>query len=386
MMMMSDLDYFPLKLAKGEHFCNREAERLALHRNIDLVRHTVLVSPRRYGKSSLVYKTAAEIVLPFEAIDLFLAHDDKAVTKRILTGIAAILSQLLTPTTKAIASLSQFFSSFKVGVNASGFHLEISHERGVVEPVDQIFDALRALAAYAAHKKRKVILFIDEFQDIASATSSKAIQGAIRHVAQDTQWLIFIFSGSNRHLLLEIFDDKKMPLYMLCDKIFLDRMLMEDYRPHLQKVAQKRWGCALAIEVIQRILTFVELHPFYVNLLCSEIWRHDLPPTLERVSVAWQVCHENEERRVIAELEKLTNNQQDLLKALALSPTAEPTGKHFLKEVGLSLSSVRLGIKTLLEKDMIFKVQKEDPQLSLFKKGQFRVLDPLIAFTLRQYS
>ena len=107
---------------------------------------------------------------------------------------------------------------------------------------------------------------------------------------------------------------------------------------------------------------------------------------MDDVTAAWLACYETEERRLIAELEKLTPNQQDILKAMALNPIRKPTSQVFLNLMGIPLSSVRLGIKSLLEKDMIHVVKKEDRNIPGIKKGQYRVLDPLLAFALRKYS
>ena len=379
-------DYFPSKLAKGEQFCNRVAERKSLKRNIELARHTVLVSPRRYGKSSLVHQVASEIEMPFESIDLFLAHDDKTVIKRVLAGISNIVSQMIPNTQKAAELVQKYFGNFKVTFNAIGFGLELSRTTSLVDPVDQIFDALRSLALLAEEKKKKILLFIDEFQDISNAESSKSMQGAIRHVAQDTAWIVFFFSGSSRHLLLDLFDEKSNPLYMLCDKLLLDRMSSDDYHPHIQKAALDRWGVRIDEMVINRILTLAELHPFYVNFLCNELWKSNRTPSMDEVTAAWITCFETEERRLVVELERLTNNQQDILKAIALHPVSEPTSQAFLNGLNVPLSSVRLGIKSLVEKDILYVVKKEDSNLPGIKKGQYRVLDPLLAFTLRKYS
>ena len=379
-------DYFPSKLAKGEQFCNRVTERKLLKRNIELARHTVLISPRRYGKSSLVHQIATEIDIPFESIDLFLAHDDKAVIKRVLDGISHIVSQIIPNTHKAAEMVQKYFNNFKVSFNAIGLGLELSRTTSLVDPVDQLFDALRSLACLAEEHKSKILLFIDEFQDIFSVESSKSMQGAIRHVAQDTSWLVFFFSGSNRRLLLDLFDEKSNPLYMLCDKLLLDRISSEDYYVHIQKAAQNRWGCNVSDIAINRILTLVERHPFYVNLLCNELWKSDNLPSMDDVMNAWMACFETEERRLVVELERLTVNQQNILKAIALNPINEPTSQAFLSSLNVPLSSVRLGIKSLVEKDMLYVIKKEDNNLPGIKKGQYRVLDPLLSFMLRKYS
>lgn len=383
---MQTHDYFPLKIAQGEQFRNRVDEKALLNRNIVLVRHTVLLAPRRYGKSSLIYKVAEENKAPFAMIDLFLAHDDQTITKRILASIGDVVSQITPITTKALQNIQKYFTNFKVNFSTHGFQIALTHEAGVTHSIDHIFDALKNLSELAESKKQKIILFFDEFQDIAHAENAKSIEGAIRHVAQLSSFLVFIFSGSTRNLLLALFDDSSKPLYKLCDKITIERIAAEHYLPYLQKAAKTRWHDSITEDVILRILTMTELHPFYVNMLCNELWKNNKIPTLNSVSTAWQTCYEQEERWAISEIEKLTTNQQELLKALALQPTHEPTGQHFAAFSGLSTASIRMGLKSLIDKDMVYEIKKEESLLPFLKLGEYRVLDPLIAYALRRYS
>lgn len=384
-MKSSPIDYFPSKLAKAPRFCNRTEERKLLCSNINLGRHTVLISPRRYGKSSLVHQVVSDMQIPCASIDLFLAHDGKAITKRILDGISGAISQIMPLSQKALITAQSFFSHFKIVMEASGFGLQFSHEALGFDPVEQIFDSLKSLAKLAESQKKRALLFLDEFQDITSANNSRSIQGAIRNIAQDTSSLVFVFSGSNRHLLLQLFDDKNKPLYMLCDKIFLDRMSSEEYKPYIQEAAKGKWAKTIEDMVLNRILTLTELHPFYVNLLCNELWKGEFP-TIDDVTKAWVTCYETEERRLISELEKLTTNQQDILKCIGQHPIDEPSSQKFLTEVGLPLSSVRVGIKSLVEKDMLYRVKKDDINIPSLRKGEYRVLDPLLAYVLRKYG
>lgn len=387
---MIKTNLFPSKLALGEQFCNRIEERKLLINNIHKARHTVLVSPRRYGKSSLVHYVMSELNIPFASIDLFLAHDDKTIIKRLLSGISQAITALLKPkdlksglSENLTSKLRKFFNKFQVSLNLGILQIELSHDRGELDVVDQIYNALNALAELATQKKKKVLIFIDEFQDIAAAQSAKSIQGAIRHVAQSTDSLVFIFSGSNRHLLLELFDDKSMPLYMLCDKIELERMSSEDYRPHLQKLAHQRWKKELSEMTLRKIFSLTELHPFYINLLCNKLWE-SVYPDPEKAEANWEICIEEESRRIRAELEKLTRNQQDALKSLALYPTTEPTGQAFSTQSGLAASSLHQIMNVLFEKDMTYRVKAEDPMVSFLKINQVRVLDPMISAYLRK--
>src|SRR3989338_5032371 len=127
-MKTSAIDHFPLRIATGEQFRNRLDEKALLNRNIDLTRHTVLLAPRRYGKSSLVYKVAEESKAPFAVIDLFLAHDEQAMTKRRVLGISQIVSRITPITTKALHSIQKHFNNFKVNFSTHEFQISVAHE------------------------------------------------------------------------------------------------------------------------------------------------------------------------------------------------------------------------------------------------------------------
>lgn len=382
----SENDYFPSKLALGDQFCNRIKEKTQLYHNIEQCRHTVLIAPRRYGKSSLVFKVSSESSYPLSAVDLFLAHDDLSVTKRILTGVSQAISQIMPFEQKVLGKLQVIFNHFRVSMTAFGFGIEATIETSGFDPVDQVLYALKGLSTLATQQKKKVIFFIDEFQDIRESNSSKSIQGAIRHVAQETAHIEFIFSGSNRRLLLELFDDKTKPLYMLCDMMALERMTSHDYRDHLQKQAMTRFKKPLPDFVFEKIIAFTELHPYYVNLLCHELWKSEHIPDMDAVFTAWQYCYESHEDRLISDLEKLTAKQQNILKSIAVNPVTEPTGQQFTTLTKSSSSTINQTIKSLLNKDMIYKVKKTDELLPQVKKNQLRILDPLLSFALKKYA
>lgn len=379
-------DYFPSKLAQGSQFCNRSKERAALHENIKQGRHTVLIAPRRYGKSSLVFKVVNESKMPLASIDLFLAHDDQAVTKRILVGISQGISQIMPLDQKVLAKLQRIFTHFRVSINARGFSIDASIATAGFDSVDQVLSALKGLAELAQQQKKKIILFIDEFQDIREASSSKSIQGAIRHVAQETSSIIFIFSGSNRRLLTELFDDSSKPLYMLCDMFRLDRMASKDYWPHIQALAKKKWGEELPRMIFNKVMSMTELHTYYVNLLCHELWKLKEIPEIDDVFACWEDCYNMHEERLIADLEKLTTKQQDILKALAIYPSVEPTGQSFVSAAKTPASTINQSIRLLLNKDMVYKVKQLDELLPQLKQNQVRVLDPLLGYALKKYS
>lgn len=381
-----EIDYFPAKLAIGAAFCNRVSELKQMHSNIAKSRHTVIYSPRRYGKSSLVNKVVIDLNLPCATIDLFLAHDDNVIIKRIMSGIGEILSHLLTPSQKFLRLAQQLFHNFRVTLGIKGYYVEATFGASTADVIDKIYEALNIVNKLAVEKKRKIVIFFDEFQDIANANGAKSIQGAIRNIAQSTDNIVFIFSGSYQHMLAELFDDKAKPLYMLCDKIYLERIYAKDYKEHINKIAYIKWKKHLKPDVLDKILDLTEAHAFYVNMLCDIIFAGNCLPDLDSVLKAWEKCQDIEQRRIISDIENLAKNQQDVLRLIAIYSPTEPTGAQFVKSVGKASSTIRQCVMTLLQKDFVYLVNRDDTELTFVKKGQYRVLDPLLSKVLRELS
>ncbi len=379
-------DYFPSKLATGKAFCNRQTELKFIYSSINKCRHIVIYSPRRYGKSSLVNQAVTNLDLPHAVIDLFLAHDDRMINKRIMIGISHAISQLFSVTDKVLKKIQENFRNFKVTVGLNEFYIESSFSANTSDIVDQIYEALRILDNFAQEKQQKIIIFFDEFQDIVNSASSKSIQGAIRNVAQSTQNIVFIFSGSYQHMLAELFDDKSKPLYMLCDKIYLPRIYAREYISHINKIAQIKWSQTLKLIVLEKILNLTEAHAFYVNMLCNILFGFDDIPTCADVDSVWNQCQEIEHRRIISDLQNLAVSQQDILRLIAIYNPYEPMGNSFTQISGKAPSTIRQCIAVLLKKDFIYKVTIEDPKLAHIKVGQYRVLDPLMSIILRKLS
>ena len=87
-------NYFPRGIAVGEAFCNRESERKCLSKIIKSGQHTLLMSSRRYGKTSLVRYVIHEMNIPFGEADLFVAIDAKRIEQQVLAGIKWFLKPL----------------------------------------------------------------------------------------------------------------------------------------------------------------------------------------------------------------------------------------------------------------------------------------------------
>ena len=242
-MMIDFKNYFPLKHAKGKAFCNRVTERKKLYSDIKSSQHVLLVSPRRFGKTSLVLYTAEEHNIIYERVDLFVAIDHRAIEELILKGCKSLINKLFTKIERGIDIIKNYFKNVKLKwiVGSDGVNIEIIPEKGI-DSITSILETLKLVESVLKKINKPAILFIDEFQEIGKLAKGRGIEGAIRHVAEQTEYLTFVFSGSNRHLLRQMFDDRNRPLYNLCERINLSQISANSYKPFLNKIAIKNMG------------------------------------------------------------------------------------------------------------------------------------------------
>lgn len=371
-------DYFPLGIATGNAFCNRVAERQRLVKNIKARQHTLITSPRRYGKTSLVLFVLEKLGISYAKVDLFVALDAKACEEQLIHGVQQLISKISTKPERVLHLIRDYFAQAKKSwtIGFKGIQLELVPEKDSDSAVN-IRDALLALESVLAKKRQRAVLFIDEFQEIGALPSAKALEGAIRHVAQETKYLLFVFSGSNRHLLTYMFDDKSRPLYMLCERIILDRINENHYVEFINKIALKTWGRHFSVETLSEIFTLTDRHPYYINVLCNALWKacdnKSHPPDAALVKKIWREYIYTERTRISRELSYLSFGQRKILTAISFGHTTELTGKPFLQKVGITGPSVISALDVLEERDLVGL--KED-------KNYF-VIDPLMKASLQ---
>lgn len=367
---------FPIGVATGDAFCNRENERQWLKDNIHAHRHTVILAPRRYGKTSLVSEVIQQMNLVSAAMDFLLIADAQAAEAMIAEKIGQLIFQLLPKTQKAKEKLLAIFKDFKPEISLSTLGQKVVlHSPTTLQPNQSnhaenvITHLLLKLNELAKAAKKTVIVFMDEFQQVGELKDKHTIEASIRHAVERSESVSYIFSGSNRHLLLQMFSDKNRPFYKLCHVMQLNRIRAASYTKYIQQQAQKKWRKPLTNQVLQHILTLSECHSFYVNLICNYFWQKNQYPTLSNVEQFWQGYLDSQRPMIAFDIASLSNNQKAVLKDLALYPAKQPYSQENLNRTRLTIASQKEAIKRLKLKDFIF----EDSD------GYLRVLDPAMS-------
>ena len=366
---------FPQRLALGSSFCNREEEQKRLRKLIQEARPTLITSPRRYGKTSLAICVLEKLKIPYSHLDLFPLADIQDIENAILGGIGDILALTEGTPQKALKLVSSFFSDLSISFKLMGSQISVDFTRKDVGGAKTILEALKRLDKTLKAKKQKAVLFLDEFQRLGQMHNSEFTEGAIRHVAQRSENLIFLFSGSNRHLLGKMFDTSTRPLYKLCNRIILNRISQKEYHDFLIKMGQKAFSDEIEEDAINCIMDLTARHSYYMNVLCSRLWHSNKIFRAKDVTLEWHNYALEEKSSVFKELELLSSNQMKLLIAISRrNGVLMPSSDDFLVFARLPLASVRQSLKVLGEKDYVYQDET----------GTYKVLDPLIKYILTE--
>jgi len=373
-------EYFPLGKAYGEAFCNRTEEAEKLMGNIRSGKHTFLVAPRRYGKSSLCEKIFAQTGLAWTKTDFHLAITEKDVERFIVNSVIDLIGKAIGQVDKLQSLIGQFVKTLTprltLGSGAARLELEINSSRS---PAENIAEALLLLDRLLIEKNKRAIMLLDEFQEVGEIAKGRGIEGAIRSAAQETQKLALIFSGSNPHLLKNMFEDESRPLYKLCRKLSLPRISEAHYKQHLNHVSQLTWKENLPEDVFTQIMLLSKRHPHYVNYLCDVIWSESkMVPTLSIVDKAWQQVLEEEQSDIIKEFLDLPENQRKIMKHIATYGSDGLYSSKAARTMDIPSGSIRNAIEFLIEKDFI-KAEGDTKKI-------YRLINPLYEEILKEKS
>ena len=371
---------FPRGIALGPAFCNRERERGRLAANILAARprHTWISGRRRHGKTSLIAQVLEDLGrkraprVAHASVDVLVVHNLKTLDEALRDAIGTLSGKLLPRRKRALDYLGKAFAAFRpeLSVGTEGLKLKLAGDAPSPARIDAM---LRALDAAALHYDVRGVLVIDEFQQLSRLDEGCAIEGAIRSVAQSAKALAFVFLGSERTLLAQLFEDETRPLYRLCEHLEVGRIGPDAYRTFLRDAARLRWGSNLGDVPLGHILELTERHPFYVNALARELWDGRRAPDVGAVDAAWARLLASEAELLKARLLTVPHLTRGVLRALAAEPTATPTAQAVTTSLGLSAGTVAKAVRWLEEHDLMFR---DDA-------GILRPVDPLMGQYLR---
>ena len=364
------------KMADNEFFIDREKETQQLLGNFKGLVNTAIISPRRWGKTSLVNKTLEmlEQDKDFYAarIDIFNCRTEEQFYK---TYVNAILKATATKMDEMIALMKRYIGSvgpkFSIGEGSQSYGLTVGIDFSETKySEDEILDLPQRIAE---EKGKKFVICIDEFQNVGTYAESLAFQRKLRSHWQMHTSVCYCLYGSKRHMLLNIFGNYEMPFYKFGDLMFLDKIAEKDWIPYI--IGQfKKTGKLISSELASEIVRKVDAHPYYVQQLSHQVWlRTEGTCTEQTIAEAHSNIIDQMKLLFSNLLDSLTPKQINFLHAV-VDGVENFSSKAVLDRYQLGTSAnIKNLRKALLQRDLIDVLP-----------GKTEIQDPIFAAWLKQ--
>lgn len=360
----------------GDNFTDREKETARLLLNFKHGVNTVMISPRRWGKTSLVQKTcrlAQSSKLKVVYLDIFSCRNEKDFYDAFAS---AVLKQTSSKMEEWTANIKLFLSRFSPKISLgpdpmSDFSLsfEINPKSNDAEEILQLPEKI------AKKKKCKIVICIDEFQQIAEFTDSKTFQKRLRTVWQLQKSVSYCLFGSKQHLMNELFEKKSLPFYKFGDAIYLTKIGTSDWVKYICQrfeATGKRISKALAEKICQR----VDNHSSYVQQLAWLTWIHtDKTATTQNFESACRDIIDQNTPLFEKQTESLSTYQMNFLRAVLDGIDQEFSSHEVLQKYQLGSSANVSVIKQALVKKELIELDKRrvvisDPVMKVWLKQE----------------
>lgn len=337
-----------------DFFCDRENESERIIKAIRSGRNLTLISLRRIGKTGLLKHVKHQLesksktwsVIYADLLPTLNGNDLLATISNALIIAGKNEKNFLE---KILAALSAFRPSLTIDPFTGQPSLELKAESSAMiqTGLNQVLDLIKRI-------NRNLVFIFDEFQQISNYPEEN-IEHILRTIIQSYPAVHFIFSGSSRHMLENMFMSAGKPFYRSTELMYLERIEPTEYRKFILSNFKKS-GTTIDDDAITLIFEWTRLHTWYVQYVCNKIFESGENRVNSSVvtRIFLQILTESEPE-YINYRNLLTVQQFKLLKALASEKGVEmPTSGKFINKYDLtSPSSVKTSLKSLTEKEMI---------------------------------
>ena len=358
-----------------EYFCDREGETQQLMTSVTNQSNLVLISPRRVGKTGLInhcfeqpiikdhYITISIDILHTTSFSELILEFGHAVFK----NVAKKSDRLLTKFIAALHSLSASFGYDPIKGTPT-FDIKLGQVTSPAFTLDEIL-------GYLEDAEKPCIVAIDEFQQITNYPE-KNTEALLRSKIQRLKNTVFIFAGSERRIMNEMFFSNKRPFYQSASLLQLEPIEVNKYaafvKHHFEASGKfiNEETIATVYHLWQGITMYVHriFHDAFILVQEGEVCT---PQVVDEVTESYI---KQNEKRLQELLAFITTQQKELLYAIAREGIATKlTSAAFVKRHQLkSASAVQAATKKLLEYDIITQ-----------KGHEFSISDPLLSIWLK---
>ena len=250
-------------IVEEEYFTDRVKEVAYIKEFVNSANHLVIISPRRFGKSSVVAKAVKQTGRKHITVNL-----------QQVTSVSDLSAKLLREFFKVhpLERVRHLITHFRIIPTASSNpitgSMDVSFQPGVDDSV--VLEDVMTLIEQAHSERDRIIIVLDEFQEIRDLAPK--LDKKLRSIMQEQKHINYILLGSQEIMMTDIFENKKSPFYHFGEMMRLGKLPREDFHRYL---SERLAGCypdtcdALA----DSILDYTGCHPYYSQQLAANVWQ-----------------------------------------------------------------------------------------------------------------
>ena len=361
------------------NFTGREEETRRLKQNFENGINSILISPRRWGKTSLVDHVCRQL----EDSDVITVRLDifgcKSEYDFYNVLAASVLKQTATKVQLWMDEAKDFLTRLTPKIHFPVDPIsEISVSLGITPETHSPEEILNMVEVIAKRKDRHIVVCIDEFQQVGEFQDTKTVQARLRSVWQHQHYTSYCLFGSKRLMMSKMFLNRSMPFYQFGDLMWLQKIPISDWKGYIVSHFESA-GRHIPEEMAAKICELVELYPSYVQHLASIVLNHTPQGETakeELLPLAVKELMSTNEALYMQQIEPLSGYQMNLLRAIVSGIHSGFNEKKVRSQFDLGSPSNLVRLRdALIERDLIYSEMRQlyitDPVFSLWFRQRF---------------
>jgi hypothetical protein len=352
-------------LALDESFTDRKDELSALKRDALSGQDVVVYAPRRYGKSSLVWRASQDLIADkvlVAEVDLMTTPNKERLAEKLARTIHDDLASPLFKAKERLRVFQNLRVTPTITVDPEDGSLSFGFQAGASpQDIDATLERLFEIPGQlAAERKRNVVLVLDEFQEVVDIDPH--LTKLMRAVFQRQPEVAHVYLGSKRHMMERIFNDENEPFWRSAKRVELGVIPPPLFKDFIAR-RFRRSGRRIEPETVDELLGVTRGHPYATQELAYELWQQtpdDGAADENALQAALGRVLASEHSHFTLLWDRAAANQRLLLQALAVDPGRRPLSREYRDRNGLpAASSVQKALQALERADLVGHVDGE---------------------------
>ena len=369
-------------IAVDEGFTDRERDLAELEADIRNGQNVVVFAPRRYGKSSLVWRAAQDLTASDEALVAQVDLMRIATKEQFASKLSqAIYEGIATPLLRARDRAARIFESLRVRPMVTvepmtgnfSFSFSAGHEAGDVDAtLERLFELPAELAA---ERGKRVALVFDEFQEVIAL--DPRLPALMRAVFQTQPHVAHVYLGSKRSMMRTLFNDVNEPFWRSARQMELGPIPAAEFGAFIVRGFEST-GKRIDARFVDAVLGMTGCHPYGTQELCYALWeetRDEVTDVALASAVDRVLRAENAHFTYV--WDTIPRTQRLVLQALAAQPADRPLSDDYRARHGLpAASSVQRALGALVDAELVAR----------HGRGSYAVFEPFLAEWVRRFA